>query len=55
MTWISDDRRVTADMLRVTVSLSPWHDRTQVELREAREYDGTRVMAEQINKLQESR
>ena len=35
-----DDRRVTAEMWRVTVSLSPWHDRTQVDLREAREYDG---------------
>lgn len=37
------DRRVTAEMWLASVSLSPWHDRTQVELREARAYDGKRV------------
>lgn len=42
------DRRVTAEMWRASVSLSPWHDRTQVELREARAYDGTRVLPGQI-------
>jgi len=45
------DRRVTAEMWLASVSLSPWHDRTQVELREARAYDGKRVL--QSNILQE--
>lgn len=48
MTWINDDRRVPAAMWLASVSLSPWHDRTQFELREAREYDGTRVEAIEV-------
>lgn len=47
------DRRVTAEMWLASVSLSPWHDRTQVELREARELDGRRVLPQQMNNLQE--
>lgn len=50
-----DDRRVTADMWRAAVSLSPWHDRTQVELREAREYDGRRVIGGALMKLEDKK
>ena len=38
-----DDRRVPAGWLDASASLSPWQDKMQVELWEARKLDGRRV------------
>ena len=50
-----DDRRVTAAEFAQSCSLSPWHDRTEVELREARGYDSTRVRDDTLMRLEDKK
>ena len=47
-----DDRRVTAEMWRASVSLSPWHDRTQVMIIYGRKIDGKRVTVLEFSNLE---